>query len=94
MIQGEVKDQLKANDYIMCRVESADLWLKLKIHILSTYKSLEVGVELKVDKELNGKALTEIIQKYCIEIWNNYCQRVLFKRDPKQAMKNNSMPQL
>ena len=64
---------MKANDYIMCKVDSADIWLKLKIQILSTQKSLEIGVEMKVDKELKGRNLNEIIQKYCIEIWNNYC---------------------
>eukprot|EP00347_Sterkiella_histriomuscorum_P005397 403356770 len=88
-IQGKVKDQLKANDYIMCKVDSADIWLKLKIQILSPHKSLETGVEMKVDKELIGKSLTEIIQKYCIDIWNNYCQSILHKKGGKQNVKGS-----
>ncbi|CDW72218.1 UNKNOWN [Stylonychia lemnae] len=72
-IDGRVKDHLKANDLIMCKVESFDIWLKIEIQLSCSFKALNASVEIKVDKDIKGKDLINIIQKFCVEAWNSYC---------------------
>ena len=53
--KGPVKDILKANDHIVvCEIDSADLWIKFKLHMESSSKHLDSEIELKVEKSLRG----------------------------------------
>lgn len=69
-IEGRIDDHLKNDDHVVCDVDSLDIWLKLNISIDSSFKSLDSTVEIKVDKEVLGSDLMDIIQKLCIQIWN------------------------
>jgi hypothetical protein len=53
-IHGRVKEQLKANEHIICDFDSADIWVKFTLKLDSVAKSLDSELDLKVDKDLNG----------------------------------------
>jgi hypothetical protein len=54
-IEGRIKDQFKANDHIICDVDSLDMWVKFTLELDSTCKSLDSELELKIDKDMMGE---------------------------------------
>lgn len=58
---GKVAEHLKASDHIICDVTSLDLWIKFKLVIDSSDKSLESEFEMKIDKEMKGSELMNIV---------------------------------
>ena len=53
-MHGRVKDSLRANDHLMCDVESHDIWVKLKLLIDADSRYLESNLEVKFDKNMTG----------------------------------------
>lgn len=45
----------------MCDVDSHDLWIKFKLVLDSPFISLDSELELKVDKDMSGKHLQNMI---------------------------------
>lgn len=72
---------LKDNDHIFCDIDSFDIWIKLSISIDSPFNSLEAELSLKIDKQMNGIEFAKIIQKLCLQIWNNFCEESQFAKD-------------
>ena len=62
-IEGRVKDHLKANDHILCDVDSLDIWVKFKLIVDTPVKSITAELELKIDKDMTGKMLHNMVQK-------------------------------
>lgn len=63
-LKGPVKDILKANDHIVvCEIDSADLWIKFKLHMESSSKHLDSEIELKVEKSMPGQSFHQLAQK-------------------------------
>jgi hypothetical protein len=60
---GRVVESLRANDHLMCDVESHDIWVKLKLHIEAEQSLVESELEVKFDKSMNGEAFQRVIQK-------------------------------
>jgi hypothetical protein len=54
-LKGPIKDCLKANEHIVvCEIDSADLWIKFKLHMESANRHLDSEIELKVEKNIKG----------------------------------------
>lgn len=48
-IEGWVKDHMKANDHIICEVDSHDIWVKFRLSMEASSRNLESELELKID---------------------------------------------
>lgn len=58
---GRVVENLKANDHLMCDVESHDIWVKLRLMIEAENKYVESELEVKFDKSMNGETFQRVI---------------------------------
>jgi hypothetical protein len=71
--QGRVSKVLRANDHILCDIESYDIWISFKVVIDAPQNQLiDVEFEVKADKSLTGEAFMRILQKVIVQIWNQY----------------------
>ena len=70
---GRVTDHLRANDHLMCDVESNDIWIKLKLMIEAESSYVEAELEVKFEKTTNGELFQRVVQKLVMQIWNQYC---------------------
>jgi len=61
---GRVIEHLKANDHLICDVDSDDIWVKLKLLIEADQNTyLEAELEVKFDKSEKGDVFQKVIQK-------------------------------
>lgn len=70
---GLVSENLKANDHLMCDVDSEDIWVKVRLMIeaeLDHY--VEAELEVKVDKSMHAEAFQRVLQKLILQIWDQY----------------------
>ena len=52
--EGNIYEFLKANDHIICDVDSMDLWIKFRITMDSAASTLDGELELKIEKDMTG----------------------------------------
>jgi hypothetical protein len=61
---GLVSENLKANDHLMCDVDSEDIWIKVRLMIEAELDHfVEAEVEVKVDKSMHAEAFQRVLQK-------------------------------
>lgn len=73
-IRGRVSNVLRANDHLICDIDSHDMWVKYKI-IMETQNSLvHSEMEVKFDKSIKDETFQNITQKLVLQIWNQHWQ--------------------
>ena len=72
---GYIGDNVKDSDVLFCDLTSVDSWIKIRLKLHSSIKSLFVSLEMKVDRNLTLLYLRNVIQKLSISVWNNACQQ-------------------
>ena len=72
-IKGQVSEQLKDSDEIICDLASSDLWITVDVMLRSTKKSIIGRVEVKVSRNMNIQIFERILQKISISFWNHKC---------------------
>lgn len=60
-MQGRVMESLRANDHLMCDVDSHDIWVKLRLQIEAESIFVESELEVKFDKSMNGETFQRVI---------------------------------
>jgi hypothetical protein len=65
--KGRVSKVLRANDHLLCDIDSLDIWIKFKLVIETPQNTLvEVEFEVKFDKTVMGEVFMRILQKLII----------------------------
>jgi len=60
--KGRVSQVLRANDHLLCDIDSLDIWIKFKIVIETPQNTLvEVEFEVKFDKTVMGEVFMRIL---------------------------------
>ena len=72
-INGRVENHLQTNDHILCEVDSLDMWIKFNIAMECPLSSLDVEIEVKVEKRITGSTFMLMVQKVCLQLWNQFC---------------------
>jgi len=67
-LKGRVNEHLRPNDHLMCDVESHDVWIKLKLMIEAEVNTnfVEVDLEVKIDKNMDGPMFQRVVQRLII----------------------------
>lgn len=66
---GLVRDHLKQNDYVICDVDSLNLWIHFSIQMDSLQNQVDSELELKVEKDMTGASFLAMTQKLCLQLW-------------------------
>lgn len=76
-IQGQPEDQiidhLRHNDNLVCSIESLDIWVMVHIKMISEQRSLEVDLQVKLEKTMDIEDLKQVLQKISLQVWNTLC---------------------
>jgi hypothetical protein len=65
--KGRVSKVLRANDHLLCDIESYDIWIKFKLIIEAPQNKLvDIEFEVKFDKNIKGDDFMKILQKLII----------------------------
>jgi hypothetical protein len=65
--KGKVSKVLRANDHLLCDIDSHDIWIKFKLVIEAPQNKLvDIEFEIKLDKNVKGDAFMRILQKLII----------------------------
>ncbi|CDW80490.1 UNKNOWN [Stylonychia lemnae] len=84
--EGIIQEYLKANDHIICDVDSLDFWIKFRITMDSQFSTLDGMLELRIEKSMTGQTFNSIAQKLCIQLWKQYCLDAPKHKDQKYVL--------